>query len=559
MASSPPEALPGDALLLTSGLEKHKGKYRKLPHPAGTISLQGVNMFKRFGQCGLMAGLLLLFNTGPALAENATFGLHDIVAMARDLAAKPFEDIKGQVPQVLKTISYDEWRDIRFDPEKSLWRADKLPFELQFFHPGLFYDRTVAINVVDKNVSTRLGFDTNAFNYGRNTFASEIPTDMGYAGFRIHTAINKKNYLDEFLVFLGASYFRAVGKGQHYGLSARGLAIDTAEATGEEFPFFKEFWIVKPGKKDKTINVFALLDSRRVTGAFHFEATPGAETVIDVESVLFLREPVAKLGIAPLTSMFIFGENSNPRLSDDFRPEVHDSDGLMAHFESEEWIWRPLQNPKGLSVNVFGSPNIRGMGLMQRDTDYLNYLDLEAKYEARPSAWIEPKGDWGSGRLHLVQIPSPEEIHDNIVSFWSPDTMPAPGQPIPFDYRIRFCSPKRVLSPEGQVVFTRTGKGKRDNSRMFVLEFEGGKLDDLPDDAALDANVWVGDGGKLLEKRVQRNEVTGNWRLVFEIEPDATSALAMVLPDKRPLIEMRATLQHGVTPLTETWSYAIKL
>jgi glucans biosynthesis protein len=516
-------------------------------------------MFTQFRLFGLAAGLFLFVFTSAAQAQNPPFGLQDVEALARDLAAKPFEDNQGQVPQILRNISYDQWRDIRFVPEKSIWRDEKLPFELQFFHPGLFYDRTVAINIVDKDVPTRLAFDTTAFNYGSNTFAGQIPADMGYAGFRVHSAINTKKYLDEFLVFLGASYFRAVGKGQQYGLSARGLAVDTAEPTGEEFPFFKEFWIVKPGKKDKSIVIYALLDSRRVTGAFRFESTPGAETDVDVESVLFLREPVTRIGIAPLTSMFIFGENSNPRVSDDFRPEVHDSDGLMARFENEEWIWRPLQNPKSLTINVFNAPNIRGMGLMQRDTDFASYLDLEARYEVRPSAWVEPKGDWGPGQLHLVQIPSPEEIHDNIVTFWAPATRPEPGTPLKFDYRIRWTSPKRVTSPEGQVVFTRTAKGKSGTSRLFILEFQGGKLDDLPEDAALDANVWVGEGGKLLEKRVYKNPVTDSWRLAFEIEPDASSGLSLVLPDKRPFIEMRATLQHGLTPLTETWTYAIKL
>lgn len=495
-----------------------------------------------------------------ALAKPAAFGMQDVETLARNLSAAPFVDNKGQIPAVLKSISYDDWRDIRFVPDKSLWRGDKLPFELQFFHPGLFYDQTVAINIVDSGKVIRLPFDTSAFNYGRNTFADQIPQNMGYAGFRIHAAINKKSYLDEFLVFLGASYFRAVAKGQLYGLSARGLAIDTAESTGEEFPFFKEFWIVKPGKKDKSITIYALLDSRRVTGAFRFEATPGSETVIDVDSVLFLREPVKKLGIAPLTSMFVFGENSNPRLMNDFRPEVHDSDGLMARFENEEWIWRPLQNPKTLAVNAFKASNIKGMGLMQRDTEYENYLDLEARYHLRPSVWIEPKNSsWGAGHLHLVQIPSPEEIHDNIVTFWTPDTLPKPGESLPFSYRIRWCAPKKVASPEGRVLFTRTGVGKKANSHKFVLEFEGGKLDDLPDDAALDANVWIGTGGKLRDKRVYRNAITGTWRLVFEVEPDAASPLAMVLPDKRPLVEMRATLLHGITPLTETWTYAVKL
>lgn len=510
------------------------------------------------GMHWLLGSLVLFLSATAAVAD--TFSLDTVRAMARDLAAQPFQDSKGQVPEILKTISYDDWRDIRYDPEKSLWRGEKLPFELQFFHPGLFYDRTVAINILDdKNVPNRLPFDTTAFNYGRNKFATQIPAEMGYAGFRVHAAINKKSYLDEFLVFLGASYFRAVPKGQNYGLSARGLAIDTAEASGEEFPFFKEFWIAKPGKKDKSITIFALLDSRRMTGAFKFVATPGAETAIEVESTLFPREPVAKLGIAPLTSMFIFGENSNPRLVDDFRPEVHDSDGLLARFENEEWLWRPLQNPKSLAVNVFNAPNIRGMGLMQRDENYDNYQDLEAHYQSRPSAWIEPMGDWGPGHLELVQIPSPEEIHDNIVSYWVPETPAVPGTPMNFAYRIRWASSTRVESPEGKVVMSRTAKGKAETSRMFVLEFKGGKLEDLPEGAALDANVWIGDGGKLLEKRVYKNDITGTWRLVFEIEPDSSSPLGLVLPDKRPIVEMRATLQHGVTPLTETWSYAVKL
>ncbi|NLY41909.1 MAG: glucan biosynthesis protein D, partial [Desulfovibrionales bacterium] len=256
--------------------------------------------------------LCIFFILGSVVSAQAAekFGLEQVTALASDLAAKPFDGSAGQVPQVLKTLSYDDWRDIRYMPEKSIWRDEKLPFELQCFHPGLVYDRTVSINLVESGAITHLPFDSSAFQYGRNTFAEQIATDIGYAGFRVHSAINKKSYLDEFLVFLGASYFRAVPKGQVYGLSARGLAIDTAEASGEEFPFFKEFWIVKPGKKDKSITLYALLDSRRATGAFRFVATPGAETVVDVQSVLFFREPVKKIGIAPLTSMFIFGENS---------------------------------------------------------------------------------------------------------------------------------------------------------------------------------------------------------------------------------------------------------
>lgn len=513
-------------------------------------------MYFRCRVVGVVTAFLLFAQAVSAMAAQS-FNLQHVQELARDLAARPFEDNRGTIPENLAQLSYDQWRDIRFSPEKSLWRSAKLPFEVQFFHPGLFYDRTVSINIVENGKPEALPFDPSAFDYGRNALAGKLPTDMNYAGFRVHTNINSKKYKDEFLVFLGASYFRAVGKGHQYGLSARGLAVDTAGPSGEEFPFFKEFWIVQPQRKDKNIVIYALMDSKRVTGAFRFTATPGQETVLNVESVFFLRAPVAKIGIAPLTSMYIFGENSPA--ADDFRPEVHDSDGLLAHLENDEWIWRPLRNPRELTINSFTAPNIRGMGLMQRDTNYDHYMDLEAHYQDRPSVWIEPVGDWGMGQLELVQIPSPEEIHDNIVSYWVPAEPLVPGTPYSFAYDMHWCWPDDTKEPYAHVTYTRHGKGRTVDSRLFVLEYAGGPLDKLPETAALDANVWIGNGGKLIEKRVYRNKLNGAWRLTFEVAPDSTSPLSMVLPDKRPLTEMRATLMHGITPITETWSYATKL
>ena len=219
------------------------------------------------------------------------------------------------------------------------------------------------------------------------------------------------------VTFLGASYFRGLAKGQKYGLSARGLAINTAEMIGEEFPIFKEFWLQKPKTKDKVITLYALLDSKSVSGAYRFEIIPGANTIMNIEAHLFPRENIQKIGIAPLTSMFLFGEN-NKNDFDDFRLEVHDSDGLLVHNGHGEWLWRPLDNSKKLRISSFVDNGVKGFGLLQRDRDLSNYQDFEANYQSRPSAWVEPLENWNDGYVQLVEIPSRQEIHDNIVAYW---------------------------------------------------------------------------------------------------------------------------------------------
>ncbi len=503
----------------------------------------------------VLAGLLALWAATVALAEP--FSWEALQERARQLAATPYADSRLTLPEPLARLSYDGWRDIRFRPEESLWRNEKLPFELQFFHPGMLYDHAVEVHILDGNKTIPIAFRPEAFDYGKTGLAGVSLPGLTYAGFRAHTAINTKNYLDEFLVFLGASYFRAVAQGQHYGTSARGLAIDTAEPNGEEFPFFRDFWVTKPGKKDKSLTIFALLDSPRVTGAYRFVATPGNETVIDVDAVLFPRVTLSHVGLAPLTSMFIFGENTWPRIFDDFRPEVHDADGLSLSLANGEWVWRPLRNPATLAVNVFEAPAIRGFGLLQRDTNFDHYQDLEAFYHRRPSVWIEPKGQWGPGEVRLIQIPSPEEIHDNIVVYWKPAAALEAGKAFSFAYRMRWCPAANVRPPLAFVSATRTGQGRSKGTRLFVLDFEGGTLRTLPPEAVLDASIWLSEG-RVLDKHLMHNPETGGWRVVFEVETSNDSALARMLPDKRPDTEMRVILLHGITPISETWSYAFK-
>ena len=476
------------------------------------------------------------------------FDLEDVAKRAEDQARVPFRPPVGEVPEWLTQVTYDQWRDIRFRPDRALWKDLKLPFQVQFFHPGLFYDRTVKIAVVDgKGEPKPVPFTPSDFDYGRNDFGSRVPQDLGYAGLRIHYPIKSKDYFDELIVFVGASYFRAVGKDHVYGLSARGLAADTASPTGEEFPYFREFWLVKPAPNAKSIVLYALLDSRRITGAYRFEIFPGAETAVDVSSRLFFREPIEKLGIGPLTSMFFHGENTTMPF-EDFRPEVHDSDGLLLHSSTGEWLWRPLDNRRRLELSSFDLPDPKGFGLVQRDRDFDHYQDLEARQDLRPSAWVEPKGAWGRGRVELVEIPTDDEVNDNIASYWIPAQAAAPGVPHAFDYTLHWYGDEPLRPPGGRVDSTRLDK--KDDVWRFVIDFTGKELAALPPETVLQGVVTIGSGsaedGELVGQFVEKNPITKGFRLVFKVRPG-----------RREPLPLRAFLQQGAGALTETWSYLL--
>jgi glucans biosynthesis protein len=473
------------------------------------------------------------------------FDLDDVAEKAKKLAAKPFQDPRGQVPDWLLKLSYDQWRDIRFRPERALWRDRKLPFQVQFFHPGLYYDRTVKMSVVDADGVKPLAFSPSNFDYGKNDFASKIPQDLGYAGFRLHYPINKPDYHDEVIVFLGASYFRAVGRDQVFGLSARGISIDTAESRGEEFPYFREFWLVRPTPNAKEMTLYAVLDSPSLTGAYKFVVAPGEQTAVKVEVRLFLRNEVRKLGLAPLTSMFFHGDNTN-RWFDDFRPEVHDSDGLMMSFASGEWLWRPLENPKTLDVSAFETENPKGFGLIQRDRDFDHYQDLETHAELRPSAWIEPGEGWGAGRVELVEIPTNADINDNVVSYWVPSTPPKVGEAFPFSYTMYWYGDDPNRPPGGRAIATRRDSGTAKEAQRFVIDFASKKLAGIPGDRVLRGVVSViggPDAGEVIDQHVAPNPHAGGWRLTFQIHPKTRTALPV-----------RAFLDEGGDTLTETWS-----
>ncbi len=488
----------------------------------------------------LLAAALLRPVVAFAQEEAAPFDRNTVRGMARDLAAKPFRAPDAELPRALADLDYDRYRTLRFDPQRALWRGDDLPFQAQLFHRGFLYRDRVLLHEVVGDRARPVAYDPATFDFG--AVERPAPADLGFAGFRIHGPINRADYFDEICAFLGASYFRAVGKGQGYGLSARGLAIRTADPAGEEFPLFRAFWLERPRAGVNSLVVHALLDSPSAAASFRFTIRPGEDTVFDVEATIFPRADVEAAGIAPLTSMYFFGPGGPGH--DDWRPAVHDSDGLMMATGRGEQLWRPLSNPRDLQLSAFGDSNPRGFGLMQRPRAFSDYQDLEARYEKRPSLWVEPIGDWGEGAVHLVEIPTQSEIHDNVVAAWRPkEPLRACGE-YGYVYRLHWLPAAPGNPGLAQFGATRSGVGGHGGdrgARLFVLGARGGALANLPADARPELEVSAGTG-QIRNAVAQPNPEGGGWRIAFELVPG----------DAR-LAELRALLKLNGAPLTETW------
>ena len=511
------------------------------------------------------AALILLLNVVGAQVH--AFGLDDVASLARQKAATPYTPASHSVPAELAQLDYDGLRDIRFNPQKNLWRnavpatttATNMGFEANFFHVGNSGDSVLVHEITPEGIK-HLPYNPADFNFGKNQVNPQSWPDLNYGGLRAFFNLNSPAYKDELVVFQGASYFRALGAGQRYGLSARGLAIDTAGGQKEEFPRFTEFWLEKPAPGANKLTVFALMDSERLTGAYRFDITPGEQTTTDVQARIFMRapensgsdKPITTLGLAPLTSMFFFGENQ-PRPGD-FRPEVHDSDGLMMATGDGEWLWRPLQNPSAPLVTSFVMKNPKGFGLMQRDRNFDRYEDVEARYESRPSAWVTPSGDWGAGKVELLQFATPDETHDNVAAYWVPEKLPAPGEPLSLSYQIAWQGKNQQRPPNGWVTQSRRGTGysrlgaEEQRQRVdFVVDFAGPALDALPEGAAVQAISSADSNGRVLESIAYKNPVNGAWRM----------SLRVLRLDPAQPVELRAFLQHDNNTLSETWTNLI--
>lgn len=487
----------------------------------------------------LLLVLVLGLAAPPAYTQTAPFDFAAVEAQAQKLASEPYREVPS-VGGDMKKLDYDRYRALRTKPDTALWHASKGPFRIEFFPAGFIYEKPVTIGIVENGNVTPMIISSGRFDFS-DTGLKEPPKEIELAGFKVTYPLNRPDKFDEVLAFLGASYFRQIGRDQVYGSSARGLAIDTGTGRPEEFPFFRSFWIVKPADDATDLTVWALLDSPGATGAFAFVIHPGARTVVDTKAVLFMRHDVSLLGIAPLTSMYFAGKASPPR--DDYRPEIHDADGLFMLTGKGERIWRPLTNPSGLAISSHQDTNPRGFGLLQRERAFAQYQDTSAHMEKRPSLWVEPAGDWGDGEVRLIEIPTKAETNDNIVAFWVSRWPAKQGERHEYSYRLSALTDDAALSPQARVVATReAGVPYNDKARRMVVEFSGGELAGLLPEQPVEARVSLS-SGKLIRSYVEPLPSGKSWRLFIDFEPEA----------KKP-VDIRASLELRGAPLTETFA-----
>ena len=480
-----------------------------------------------------------------APADQPVISFQTLRERARGLASRSYQPATAKLPDELRHLNYNDYEAIRFRPEQGPWQNEHLDFTLQFFHPGFLYQDPVVIHLVEEGRVRDFEFSQKQFDYGRVHFPQPLPTGLHFAGLRVLYPLNHPNKQDEVASFIGASYFRILGARQRYGASMRGLAIDTAEPAGEEFPRFTEFWVEKPAVHATFLQVFALLDSPSVAGAYWFVIKPGDTTIVQEEASLFPRKEIKKLGLATLTSMFLSGENRT-RFIPDFRPEVHDSDGLLVRTGDSGWLWRPLVNPqKSHCVSRFEAAQPIGFGLLQRDRDPRDYQDLSAHYELRPSFWVQPTLNTGTGAVELVEIPTPNEFHDNVVAYWVPGQKIVPAQEVHWA-----CTLSSFLSGPEQsglltVQATRISPPHDQMPPRFVIDFTGDPLGSSATPTGVEAKVQAS-RGEINNLVVQQNDITGGWRVFFDLIGDAGEET-----------DLRAFLLNANSHRTvsETWIY----
>jgi glucans biosynthesis protein len=496
-------------------------------------------------------------------SERADVTLDYIAKKAEQRARKPFHSPRADLPVILKAdnLNYDKYREIEFRHDKALWASDRLPFRVEFFHPGYLYEEPIHLYEFTLTHVQPIRFVQDFFNYRSLKIADQIPTDTGYAGFRILYPLNAEDRMDELGAFLGASYFRLLGRGQGYGQSARGLALDCGESDrGEEFPIFTDWWLGKPHRDDDELRMYAILDSISCAGAYSFRIRPGETTIAEIEGTLYFREtnnvaaidpqrkPLRTLGMAPLTSMFWFGDASERKFAD-YRRGVHDTDGLLIRMDNGEILWRPLNNPAVMRHQRFAAKNIRGFGLMQRERNFAGYEDLFNHYHQVPSVWVEPRGFWGEGEVNLVELSTQYEGLDNIVAFWDPKTKPQPMQPYHFAYTLhwtRESDTKQQLSPN-RVISTRLGVHPRDpQSRQFAIDFAGPALSAIPENTPPQAIASCSDNAAITENQVFHNPFENSWRVMLRLQPKAGNL---------DPVDVRCTLKKGDEVVSETWTY----
>jgi glucans biosynthesis protein len=498
----------------------------------------------RFRPAAVLLALLTSV-TGAAAQVPATFDT--VRALARERAAKPWVERPGNLDPFWTNLKYADHGKINFRRGRSVWNGDNRGFHLEFFHPGWVFPKTVAFHEVAPDATRLLEWNADFFDYRDLVIPDGTPKPDGFAGFRILAPLNTPGELDELAVFLGSSYFRSLAPGLGFGTSARGLALNPMRPQGEEFPDFVEWWIERPEPGAREIRAWALLDSPSVAGAYQFRIQPGRGTVMEIETELTFRQDVELIGIAPFSSMMWYSEFTQPKPLD-FRPEIHDSDGLLIHFGELEAAWRPLDTGKSVRHSVFAADKFFGFGLAQRDRDFRNYQDLEANFQQRPSVWVEPVGVWPEGRINLIETPGNGDGSDNVVCFWEPKQRPKAGEPIRLAYRIQWL-PEISVAGLSKVMESRRSHQSfpaaagRPDEELYVIDFST-PANPVDDETRPELLVEVDTNTKLLDKTLQRNPNTGGWRATFTVQID----------EKVPAAELACRLLKGGRSISERWT-----
>ncbi|WP_242110659.1 glucan biosynthesis protein [Luteimonas aquatica] len=508
-----------------------------------------------FAACGLPVPALMLGREAGA-AELETLGPAErfdyatLKGRARALSQAAYLPRSVALPPPVSKLDWDQYQSIRFRADHALWAGEDTRFLAQFFHLGLFFKTPVQMYDLVDGQAREIRYAPAMFDYGDSGLrGAALPPDLGFAGFRLNRRSDPRR---DFAAFLGASYFRAVGAEGQYGQSARGLAIDTGTGKHEEFPDFVAYWLERPAADSGTVVVYALLDSPSVAGAYRFAITPGDVLAMDIDCALYPRKAIERLGIAPCTSMYQAGENDR-RMDWDWRPEIHDTDGLALWTGSGEWIWRPLCNPPQLRFNMFEDDKPRGFGLLQRDRDFDHYQDDGVFYDKRPCLWVEPKQGWGKGSVQLVEIPTLDETFDNIVAFWNPQQPVRPGEELLFGYRLSWGARPPAVPTLAHCVATRTGLGGRIGfkrayfSWRFAVDFAGGDLAALAaKNATVEPVLQIGGGARVETVSARPLHEIGGYRVMFDaVPPDASTRQ----------IDIRLYLKDASGALSETWLY----
>ena len=514
--------------------------------PIDSVSVELCNK-SGYARLTLSLALILALSSGPMVnaMRRVDVDFEYVSEQAAELAEKRFRS-QRPMPQVLRDLSYDEYQQISYNNNEYLWLQEGLPFAVGFFHPGYLFEDRVDVREFTATHEQRIPYQSKLFEFGDEKLVRSLPSSLDFSGFRISTDLAEDTHYTEVVSFLGASYFRAVGFGHTYGASTRGLAVNSGLSLEEEFPRFTRVWLGKPLGNDRSLTIYALMNSPSLTGAYQFVLKPGRVTVIDVKMRIFLRESVQSFGVAPITSMFWRGEN---RMSPetDYRPEVHDSDGLIIRERDTNPIWRPLDLDDRTRLSYFSVDAFDGFGLMQRDRLFDHYQDMEADYHRRPSIWIDAKGDWGRGFVKLVELPTDGEFDDNIIAFFEPAVLPEKGEIVNYEYSIQWSGHGEPLGYVAETVTsTRLGEDQSyPGTHLFVVEFEAGK-EPADGEEPPEAVTSIGGPSVIRDTQVRWNPYSRSWRVTLRVDSVDKDDAA---------VELRCQLKFADESASEIWSY----